>query len=132
MHLRATFTLENLPQDSSNSACLVCRKKRNAFTNVIKCKARKVVQGYTQVEGIDCFNTFSPTVSPIAVRTLIACATHLGYCIYIDNTTSFLSANIESPDIYVRNSKGLEEPDSRFWRLKTALYLFSSSRFRIF
>ena len=127
LHLRGTFTLEHLPKDSSNcqiySARLVCRKKRNAFTNAIKCKARIVVQGYTQVEGIDYYNTFSPTVGPIAVRTLIACATHLGYRLYhIDITTAFLSANIDNPHIYVRPPKGLEEPDGRLWKLKKVLY----------
>jgi hypothetical protein len=127
LQLRGTYILAHPPPDNPNvqiySARLVCRKKRNAFTNAIKCKARIVVQGYLQEEGIDYFSTFSPTVGPVAVRTLVACATHLGYRLYhIDISTAFLSAEIDHPHIYVQPPKGLEEPDGRLWLLRKALY----------
>ena len=124
LQLRGTYTLAfPSTNDRIYSSRLVCRKKRNAFTNAVKAKARIVVQGYTQVEGIDYHDTFSPTVGAVAVRTLIACSTWLKYKLYhIDITTAFLSADIDQPFIFVRPPKGLEEPDGRIWRLNKALY----------
>ena len=124
LHLRGTYTLAHpSPNDRVYSSRLVTKKKRNAFTNAVKGKARIVVQGYTQIEGIDYHDTFSPTVGSVAVRTMIACSTWLKYKLFhIDITTAFLSADIDQPFVYVRPPKGLEEPDGRVWRLNKALY----------
>ena len=78
-------------------------------------ESRIVVRGFRQVEGEDFFDTFSPTVSPIAVRTLITASTALNYKLYhIDVTGAYLSAPIDLPDILVRPPKGLESPDGAF------------------
>jgi hypothetical protein len=124
LHLRGTFSLVKASvNDKVYNSRLVCRKKRNAFTNVIKCKARIVVQGFAQVEGVDYHDVFSPTVGAVAVRTLIACANFLGYQLYhIDITTAFLSAPIDDHIILVRPPKGLEHPDGYVWKLDKALY----------
>ena len=69
---------------------MICRKKRNALNNVVKWKARIVVRGSRKVEGEDFFDTFSPTVSPIADRTLIAASTALNYKLFhIDVTGAY-------------------------------------------
>jgi len=66
------------PPDNLNivGCCWVFHYKRNASGNVIKHKSRLVAQGFTQTEGIDYGETFSPTAKLSAIHiiaTLAAC-----------------------------------------------------------
>ena len=59
-------------------------------------KARLVVQGFTQKEGIDYKETFSPVISKDSSRIIIALVAHFDLELYqMDVKTSFLNGNID-------------------------------------
>ena len=73
-----------------------------------KLKARIVAKGFTQREGIDYEETFSPTVRFESVRILVAAAgvgnmhTH-----QMDVTTAFLYASLEE-EVYMELLEGMD------------------------
>ena len=99
-----------------------------------KYKARGVAQGYTQKEGIDYTETFSPVVKIQSVRVLIAIALLFGLEIeQMDVSTAFLYAVIHET-VYVKAFPGREQFNPRtgkayVYRLLKALYgLHQASR----
>jgi hypothetical protein len=84
-------------------------------------KSRLVCQGYSQVEGIDYFNTFSPVAKPTMVRIVFMVA-----AIYdmeldqIDVRAAYLNADMDVP-IYMRQPKGYEK-GNLVCKLNKALY----------
>ena len=57
----------------------VLRVKTDATKNLDKYKARVVAKGFMQVEGLDCDETYAPTVRFKSVRALVAMAASLGW-----------------------------------------------------
>ena len=53
------------------------RIKRKANGKINKYKAWLVVHGFTQVQGVDYFETFSPTAKLSSLWTILSIATHL-------------------------------------------------------
>ena len=69
-------------------------------------KARIVAKGYTQKEGIDYEETFSPVAMLKSIRILLSIAAHLDYEIWqMDVKTAFLNGRLEE-SIYMIQSKG--------------------------
>ena len=56
--------------------------KRDKEGNVIRNKARLVVKGYNQMEGVDYDETFTPVARLEEIRLLIAYAAHKGFNLY--------------------------------------------------
>ena len=52
----------------------VFRAKKDAASNVVRHKAQLVAQGYSQVEGVDYFNTFTPVATLASIQTVLAMA----------------------------------------------------------
>ena len=69
--------------------------------NVICNKARLVVQGYSQIEGVDYDETFAPVARMESIRILLALACQLKFKLYqMDVKTAFLN-EILKEDVYV-------------------------------
>ena len=84
----------------------IYKKKRRLDGKVETFKARLVAKGYTQKEGIDYEETFSPVAMLKSIRILLAVAVSLDYEIWqMDVKTTFLNGNLEK-DIYMQQPEG--------------------------
>jgi len=81
----------------------VFRNKMDKEGNVIRNKARLVVKGYFQEEGIDYEETFSPVARLESVRIFLAYAAHKNFDVYqMDAKWAFLNGELEET-VYVDN-----------------------------
>ena len=87
------------------------RNKLNEHGTIIKNKARLVVQGYNQEEGIDYDETFAPMARIEAIRLLIAFASHMEFKLYqMDVKSTFLNGLLQE-EIFVKQPPGFENND---------------------
>jgi hypothetical protein len=87
-------------------------------------KARIVVKGYLQKEGVDFAEIFAPTAKHITLRTVLhLAAVHDWELEQIDFVTAFLNGDLEE-EIYMEQIPGHEDPVHPTWvcKLKKALY----------
>ncbi|GJW81705.1 putative ribonuclease H-like domain-containing protein [Tanacetum coccineum] len=78
---------------------------------VVRNKARLVTQGYTQEEGIDYDDVFSPVARIEAIRLFLAYASFIGFMVYqMDVKSAFLYGTIEE-EVYVCQPPEFEDPD---------------------
>ena len=102
----------------------VFRVKTNEKGEIEKYKARVVAKGYSQVEGVDYDQTFSPTVRFESIRQLVALGASKGFEMHqMDVTTAFLYAPLEEvvymeqPEVTVK-----EGDEGKVMRLLKCLY----------
>ena len=75
-----------------------------------KYKARLIVKGYKQKEGLDYFETFSPVTRITSIRILIALAAVYDLKIdQMDVKTTFLNGELEE-EIYMEQPEGFIVP----------------------
>lgn len=87
-----------------------------------KYKARLVVRGFQQREGIDFFETYAPVARLPTIRLILALATQKQlFTRHLDVTTAFLYGNLEEI-VYLRSPDGVEIPEGQAIRLKKSLY----------
>ena len=58
------------------------KNKSDEFGNIVRNKARLVIQGYTQVKGIDFDEKFALVARLESVRLLLAFACHVGFKLF--------------------------------------------------
>jgi hypothetical protein len=90
----------------------------------VRNKACLVAQGYSQVEGLDFWETFAPVARLEAIRILLAFAASKGFKLYqMDVKSAFLNGVIQE-EVYVRQPLGFESPKypDRVYKLSKALY----------
>lgn len=79
----------------------VFKKKRNKDREVERYKARLVARGYTQVEGIDYKETFSPVIKTKSIRTLLAYSVEKDWKVHqLDITAAYLNGKL-SETVYM-------------------------------
>ena len=87
----------------------VFRTKRDSRGEVIKLKARLVVQGFQQVPGIDFTETYASTSTPLTWRIILAWAAMEDLeAKQINFIGAFLNSD-PNTDIYIKLPKGLLE-----------------------
>ena len=85
----------------------VFKKKRGFNWEVQKYKARIVARGFTQEEGVDYADTFSPTVRFESIRLMLAeAAAKDMQTAQMDVTTTFLYADLDE-EVYMEIPEGM-------------------------
>ncbi|KAG8489197.1 hypothetical protein CXB51_017253 [Gossypium anomalum] len=107
------WELVPLPEGAKPIGCKwIFKTKRDANGNVERYKARLVAKGYTQKEGIDFTETFSPVSSKDSFRIIMALIAHFDLELHqMDVKTAFLNGDIEET-IYMVQLKNFESKDS--------------------
>ncbi|KAI0994843.1 hypothetical protein K3495_g13339 [Podosphaera aphanis] len=83
-------------------------------------KARLVAQGYSQVYGIDYFDTYSPTLRMDSLRILLAVSAYFDWEIHqVDVKTAYLEDDLQE-EVYMRCPEGMTGTD--YVRVNKALY----------
>jgi len=100
------------------------KTKYAADGNIEKHKARSVVRGFSQIEGADYDETFTPVVRYTYIRSIIDIAAEMGWRIHqMDVKTVFLNGFIEE-EVYIEQPQGFEVlgRESHVCLLRKALY----------
>lgn len=107
MYINHVWTLVDQPIGIKTIGCKwIYKRKRGLNGNVETYKARLVAKGYTQKEGIDYDETFSPVAMLKSIRALLAMAAHYDYEIWqMDVKTAFLNGYLNE-DIYMDQPQG--------------------------
>ncbi|CAI7922010.1 unnamed protein product [Closterium sp. NIES-53] len=87
-------------------------------------KARYVARGFSQRQGVDYFQTFSPTPKMTTLRVLLHVAAQRDYELYsLDFSTAFLQGNLHE-EIWLRRPPGFTGsfPSGTQWSLRRPVY----------
>jgi hypothetical protein len=102
----------------------VFRNKLDDLGIIVRNKARLVVQGYNQQEGIDYDETYAPVARLEAIRLLIAFAAHKGLKLFqMDVKTAFLNGYLKE-QVFVEQPPGFTDKafPNHVYELDKALY----------
>jgi len=120
-----TWELTDLPKGARPIGVKwVYKKKTNAEGEVERYKARLVVKGYKQKEGIDYDEVFAPVTRMETIRLLISLAAqHRWTILQMDVKSAFLNGVLEE-EVYVEQPLGYMRrgEEKKVLRLKKALY----------
>jgi transposase InsO family protein len=119
------WELVNLPNNRKTiGSKWIFKRKRNASGLVEKYKARLVAKGYTQREGIDFVETFSPVAKFTSIRILSALTAYFDLELHqMDVKTAFLNGYLEE-EIYMVQPDGFVEKgnEDKVCKLNRSIY----------
>jgi len=102
----------------------VYKTKYDSKGKVEKFKARLVAKGFTQIEGIDYNDTFSPVSSKDSLRIVMALVAHYDLELHqMDIKIAFLNGDLHE-DVYMAEPEGfvVEGKEHMCCRLKKSIY----------
>ena len=84
----------------------IFKLKKNPDGSIDKFKARLVVQGFRQTEGVDYGETFSTVCRYESVRTLMSIAAAKAMCVrQFDIKTAFLYGEVKEKNLFMKSSQ---------------------------
>jgi len=96
--------------------------KRGPDSSIQKHKACIIAQGFTQVEGIDFDQTFTPVAKFSSLHTIFALAAKHNLEVHqMDIKAAYLNANLEE-EIYMEAPPGFKIPEGHVLKLKKGVY----------
>ena len=110
-----TWELTNTPEGANVvGSKWVFRIKHNASGRVVRYKARLVAQGFSQVEGVDYFDTYTLVARLASLRTILALAARLDLELHqIDIKGAYLNGELTNEErIYMRQPPGYPYPNA--------------------
>jgi len=109
----------------------IFKRKTDADGNVTVYKARLVAKGFSQVQGVDYDETFSPVAMLKSVRIMLAIAAFFDYEIWqMDVKTAFLNGFLKE-ELYMMQPEGFVDPENvdKVCKLQRSIYgLVQASR----
>ena len=125
MYSNSIWELVDLPESVRPIGCKwIYKKKRGVDGKVETFKARLVAKGYTQKEGVDYEETFSPVAMLKSIRILLSIAAALDYEIWkMDVKTAFLNGYLDER-IYMMQPEGfiVEGQEQKVCKLLRSIY----------
>ncbi|RVW23885.1 Retrovirus-related Pol polyprotein from transposon TNT 1-94 [Vitis vinifera] len=119
------WDLIELPNNCKPVGCKwVFKTKRDAKGNIERFKARLVAKGFTQKEGIDYKDTFSPVSKKYSLRIIMTLVAHFDLELHqMDVKTAFLNGNLDE-DIYMEQPEGFAKKGNEHLvcKLKKSIY----------
>nr|GEW13551.1 Gag-Pol polyprotein [Tanacetum cinerariifolium] len=106
----------------------VLKNKKDKRGILIRNKARLVAQGYTQEEGIDYEEVFTPIARIEAIRLFLAYASFMGFIVYqMDVKSAFLYGSMNE-EVYVMKPLGFQDPEfpNRVYKVEKAISMIRS------
>lgn len=119
-----TWILVDPPKNQKIIGCKWIYKRKEGIPGIenARFKARLVAKGFTQVEGVDFHEIFSPVVKHCSIRILLSIVTQFDLNLeQLDVKTAFLHGDLEET-IYMHQPEGFVEDRSKVCLLKKSLY----------
>ena len=120
-----TWELVDLPPSSKPLGYKwIFKRKMKTDGTIDKYKARLVIKGYKQKEGLDYFDTYSPVTRITSIRMVLAIAALRNLEIHqMDVKTAFLNGDLDE-EIYMEQPEGFVAPgqEKKVCKLVKSLY----------
>ena len=109
-----TWDVVETPEDKQVVGCKwVYSKKLNKNNDLTKYTARYVARGFSQVSGINYYETFSPTARLTSIIVLMQIAVQHDLLLHqMDVKTAYLNSNIDC-EIYIEQPQGFKKGENR-------------------
>jgi len=117
------WDLVDLPEKVVVIGCKwVYKIKRDASGNVERYKATLVANGFTQKEGIDYHETFSPISKKDSFKIIMALVAHFDLELHqMDVKTAFLNGDLEE-EVYMKQPEGFDDNTRKACKLNKSIY----------